>query len=158
MPLLQERIAELRSKNLGATEISKILGIHITTYYYHTSEKRKRQCIDRLLALKKDNKIQALEYKGGKCQKCGYNKCSGALVFHHKDPALKELIVAGRAHAWLKLKEELDKTVLLCCRCHTELHEGVWTKDELDDLGLIFIPNGVNTGRGILPPSKRKRS
>jgi len=33
-------------------------------------------------------------YKGGKCVKCGYNRCSDALVFHHIDPFKKELQIA----------------------------------------------------------------
>jgi hypothetical protein len=27
-----------------------------------------------------------VEYKGGKCQKCGYDKCERALTFHHRNP------------------------------------------------------------------------
>ena len=31
-------------------------------------------------------KALAIEYKGGKCQLCGYNKYQGALDLHHIDP------------------------------------------------------------------------
>ena len=31
-------------------------------------------------------KVKALEYKGNKCQICGYIKYVGALEFHHLDP------------------------------------------------------------------------
>lgn len=31
----------------------------------------------------KRTKEKLIEYKGGKCQVCGYNKCASALEFHH---------------------------------------------------------------------------
>jgi len=30
-------------------------------------------------------KVKAVEYKGGKCNSCGYSKCLDALHFHHRD-------------------------------------------------------------------------
>ena len=38
----------------------------------------------------KDRKKKAIEYKGGKCSSCGYNKCPDVLEFHHRDPKQKE--------------------------------------------------------------------
>lgn len=35
----------------------------------------------------KRTKEKLIEYKGGKCQVCGYNKCASALEFHHLDPS-----------------------------------------------------------------------
>jgi hypothetical protein len=67
------------------------------------------------------NKEKAVEYLGGKCELCGYNKDRSALVFHHKNPMEKE----GRVKLlgkWVKAKEELDKCQLLCANCHFELH------------------------------------
>jgi hypothetical protein len=60
---------------------------------------------------------------GGKCEICGYNKCSQALVFHHKNPEEKKFeISSGWSRKWETIKEEVLKCKLLCCRCHTELH------------------------------------
>lgn len=71
-------------------------------------------------------KKQAIEYKGGKCSKCGYSKCNRALVFHHLDPAKKDFQISGsHSFAWEKIKTELDKCVLLCSNCHMELHEAL---------------------------------
>ena len=59
---------------------------------------------------------------------CGYSKCTAALDFHHVEPSLKDGYGAGalRAHwTFEKNKTELDKCVLLCVRCHRELHSGV---------------------------------
>lgn len=36
-------------------------------------------------------KLKAVEYKGGKCEICGYNKCIDALEFHHLDPQKKRI-------------------------------------------------------------------
>ena len=76
-------------------------------------------CIERW----RKRKLFAVEYKGGKCSKCGYDKCIGALEFHHLDPSEKE------AH-WTKMRlwsesrllKELDKCILLCANCHREIH------------------------------------
>lgn len=73
---------------------------------------------------RRDLKTLAIEYKGGCCQQCGYNKCTAALQFHHLDPNEKEfgLSVGGVTRAWSKVKAELDKCVLLCANCHAETH------------------------------------
>ncbi len=64
-----------------------------------------------------------VEYKGGKCQLCGYNKCIAALVFHHVDPSQKDFgLGSGTTRSIDKLKTEADKCVLLCANCHTEVH------------------------------------
>lgn len=72
---------------------------------------------------RKQVKEKAVEYKGGSCVRCGYNKCIHALVFHHKNPAKKEFLISGNhCYAWERIKRELDKCVLLCHNCHTEVH------------------------------------
>jgi len=59
------------------------------------------------------------------CSLCGYNKCAKALVFHHvKGNKDFEIAQSFREHMSLeKIKTEIDKCIVLCCRCHTELHE-----------------------------------
>ena len=57
-------------------------------------------------------KIKAIEYKGGKCEDCGYNKNSAALSFHHlrdKKYSWKKL----RSKSWKRIKKELDKCICL---------------------------------------------
>lgn len=68
-------------------------------------------------------KQQSVDYLGGKCSKCGYDKCIAALEFHHLDPKEKDVDYAN--YKWNfndKLKAELDKCVLLCANCHREEH------------------------------------
>lgn len=69
-------------------------------------------------------KRQCVEYKGGKCVQCGYNKCVAAFDFHHLDPSEKDF---GLSSVKLnrfddKIKQELDKCILLCSNCHRETH------------------------------------
>lgn len=45
---------------------------------------------DSLRLKKRKVKHILIEYKGGKCQKCDYNRCEGALQFHHRNPSEKE--------------------------------------------------------------------
>jgi predicted transcriptional regulator len=75
----------------------------------------------------KSNKRVYIEYKGGKCEKCGYSKCFSALEFHHKNPSIKDLRFTGIRYWGIeKAKPELDKCLLLCANCHREKHEGLW--------------------------------
>jgi len=69
-------------------------------------------------------KIMAIEYMGGKCCKCGYDKCVAALEFHHMDESQKEFGIAykGYTRSWEKVRVELDKCMLVCSNCHREIH------------------------------------
>jgi 5-methylcytosine-specific restriction endonuclease McrA len=77
------------------------------------------------LKKRRDLKLKAIEYKGGKCNRCGYYKSVYALQFHHIDPAEKDFNIGqkGSTRAWATVKAELDKCVLLCANCHFEEHE-----------------------------------
>jgi hypothetical protein len=76
---------------------------------------------------RKTIKLKALEYKGGKCVLCGYNKCVSSLDFHHTEPNAKDFAIAakGCCRSWEKVKAELDKCILVCRNCHGEIHAGV---------------------------------
>lgn len=68
-------------------------------------------------------KDRALAYKGGRCGRCGYDRNSAALQFHHRDPSRKDFQISG-AHArrWSAIEAELEKCDLLCANCHIEAH------------------------------------
>lgn len=67
-------------------------------------------------------KQMAVEYLGGKCIRCGYNRCVYALDCHHKDKTTKSFNISGaHSRSWKAIKEELDKCVLLCANCHREV-------------------------------------
>ncbi|AEW47723.1 putative HNH endonuclease 2 [Bacillus phage BCU4] len=68
---------------------------------------------------------KAIEYKGGKCSICGYDRCRWALEFHHINPEDKEFGISdGNTRSWDKVKVELDKCILLCANCHREVESG----------------------------------
>ncbi len=71
-------------------------------------------------------RVKALAYKGSKCERCGYDKCSAALEFHHLDPATKDPSFNQlRFWGWDRQQLELDKCILVCSNCHREIHAGV---------------------------------
>lgn len=72
-------------------------------------------------------KQQSIDYLGGCCSKCGYNKCNSALEFHHLDPNEKDIDYLNQRMSFEKLKPELDKCILVCANCHREIHS--LTKD-----------------------------
>ena len=76
--------------------------------------------IERQRKIKQD----AVEYKGGSCERCGYDNYIGALHFHHLDPNIKD--VSWKTFKLRKFndafKAELDKCILLCANCHAEMH------------------------------------
>ena len=71
-------------------------------------------------------KAKAIEYKGGKCVLCGYDRCNAALEFHRLDKKAKGfgLSRGGRIRSWESMKKELDKCILVCANCHREVEVG----------------------------------
>lgn len=83
------------------------------------SDAKRQACIK----LKRKNKARAVEYKGGKCQRCQgvFHPC--VYDFHHTDPTLKEARVSHLMSVkWENVKVELDKCELLCSNCHRLEH------------------------------------
>jgi hypothetical protein len=71
----------------------------------------------------RQRKLKAIEYKGGKCLSCGYNKYPDVLEFHHRDPIEKEFEWKKlRKRNWESVLKELDKCDMLCANCHRERH------------------------------------
>jgi len=86
--------------------------------YSDRKEANKASVIKR----RKKNKLLLVEYKGGKCERCGYDKCISALEFHHLDPTTKKSKNLGTTVAIEKQKAEADKCILVCANCHREIH------------------------------------
>ena len=70
--------------------------------------------------------------RGGKCERCGYDKYLGALDFHHIDPNEKELTIGNRDFKLKDCIEETKKCILICSNCHREFHAGLWNIEELN--------------------------
>lgn len=81
----------------------------------------------------RDNKQRLVEFLGGQCVVCGYNRYVGAMHFHHTEPNLKVIPWNKiRSANWDTLKAWAlgEKVVLHCANCHIELHgiaEGSYT-------------------------------
>lgn len=71
--------------------------------------------------------MQAIEYLGGKCQICGYDRCIDALDIHHKDPKKKSFGISedGVTRSWERVKAEIEHCILICANCHREVHAGI---------------------------------
>ena len=91
---------------------------------------RCRKCsVEAVQRRREKVKLMAVEHKGGCCIKCGYNKCMGALEFHHTDPTQKDFAISnnGTTKAWSKIIIELEKCILVCANCHREIHHELHT-------------------------------
>lgn len=76
------------------------------------------------LGRQRNFKKQMVDYKGGKCMKCGYDKCINALEFHHMNPQEKDFTLSHmKNYSFNKIvTDELDKCILVCANCHREIH------------------------------------
>jgi len=55
----------------------------------------KQRLKDAVKAARRRIKADSIEYKGGKCRICGYDRCDGALQFHHLDPSKKDFQISS---------------------------------------------------------------
>lgn len=95
-----------------------------------TKKSSEQKKIDARLSVKKFRKkirLKVVDYLGGKCSICGYNKCIDALHAHHMDMDKKKFGISARGYtnSWDKIKDEVDKCILLCANCHAEVHSVV---------------------------------
>ncbi len=103
-------------------------GLHNTKVLSSKPDKRKsRKSGLKVISWRQRVKLRAIDYKGGKCQICGYSRCHQALDFHHLDPKQKEFSLSGISRSWDSIKSEIDKCILVCANCHREIHAGMVT-------------------------------
>ena len=120
---------------------------------------RRQYLIRAVHARRKKVRQMSIEYKGGKCEKCGYDRCIEALDFHHRNKANKDFSISSKGYtrSWKRVMEELDKCMILCANCHRELHAHVSSScEKLQD------EKRVNSGkplklRAILSQARQKR-
>lgn len=90
------------------------------------AEYQKARRVKKVTNWRRRTKWKLVLYKGGKCQRCGYDKAIPAVYdFHHRDSSEKEFGLAkeGRCRGFETLKKEVDKCDLLCKNCHAEVHD-----------------------------------
>ena len=124
-----EKINELYDSGMTCIEVSKELNISKTTVLKYIRNIRKISEAElkinkfqQVMNWRKKAKMKLVEYKGGKCEKCEYNKCINALEFHHLNPNEKDFTIGGKSWSFEKLKKESDKCILVCSNCHKEIH------------------------------------
>lgn len=84
---------------------------------------------DNITAKRRAIKKQLIKEAGGKCQKCGYDKCMRALEFHHLDPNEKDFGISRQLNRSMnELRNEIKKCILLCSNCHAEEHQSLYEK------------------------------
>lgn len=79
---------------------------------------------------------RAINYLGGRCVICGYAKCAAAFDFHHPNPLEKDFNISSKMTSWEAILPELSKCLLLCARCHREVHDGLHAGYLIDDSAL----------------------
>lgn len=128
---LVNKINELYKSGNSSYTISKILGISKSTALKYISKenirtkkktKTKKDKSEYIMRWKKNLKKSLVEYKGSKCEMCGYDRCIEALEFHHSDPSKKDFSISTKLFGIEKMKKEVDKCLLLCSNCHREKH------------------------------------
>lgn len=109
--------------------IRRVCKFHGEQDFYLANKKNYWKCrkcnVERVKKRRQNVKLMAVEYKGGCCVICSYNKCVKALDFHHLNPKEKDFSISKRGHtrSWNRIKIELDKCILVCSNCHSEIHE-----------------------------------
>ena len=115
------------NKSMGISR--KRLQIHMcpTCGRKHTNKTRNLECYNcKNKKIRMDRKNKAYIILGNKCHVCGYDNCKDALAIHHIDPSKKSFTLSmGWGLAWEQIEKEISKCVLLCCRCHAEIHNGI---------------------------------
>lgn len=136
-----EVIAQIKEayKTKTSREVAKEFGISQVVVRYHGGskprpkedlEEKRRKSVISVSNRRRKVKEELVKYKGGCCERCGYNKYIGALEFHHKEPSQKDFSVAnkGATKSLDFLKTEVDKCMLVCANCHREIHEELRVK------------------------------
>ena len=78
---------------------------------------------------------------GGKCQICQYEGCDAAFAFHHKVPSEKKFEISKYKKKDLTnylFLRELEKCILVCHRCHSEIHSGLH-QDKIKEIPEMFL-------------------
>lgn len=121
LPLDAPKYTERECKRHG-------LGIFVLAHY--TPSQRGYVCqtcsTQRSITRRRGNKEILVAENGGSCSRCGYNKCIGALHFHHADYLTKSIGIGKvMSRSLERAREEVAKCVLLCANCHAEVEESL---------------------------------
>lgn len=126
-PFKKHNTAQLEKTNIVDGKIQCECQICERKYVLkRTSGHNKTICNSCRTALRRYKiKKELLEYKGCKCERCGYNKNIKNLEFHHLNPAEKDFDISteGGIRSIEEFKKEVDKCILVCTICHRDIHD-----------------------------------
>lgn len=134
--LTPELIEEIQTKYNEIGNLKKVVKLYHISFerlskVIKHGKKKKVSNTEAVESWRKRKKKALVEYKGGKCQCCGYSKCIEALEFHHLDPNIKSFTISGKSKSFNSLKNEVDKCILVCSNCHKEIHAGLINIDTI---------------------------
>ena len=134
--LTPELIEEIQAKYNEIGNLKKVVKLYHISFerlskVIKHGKKKKISNTEAVESWRKRKKKALVEYKGGKCQCCGYSKCIEALEFHHLDPNIKSFTISGKSKSFNSLKSEVDKCILVCSNCHKEIHAGLINIDTI---------------------------
>ena len=94
-------------------------------YRQKNKERHRQSTRDVKNKRRKENKIRAINYLGGECERCGLTSPYYSVFdFHHRDPNEKEADPGSLMHrSWETIFKEINKCILLCANCHRIIHE-----------------------------------
>lgn len=124
----KERFQKMYDEIGSLKKVAKLTGRSFETvkkYVQVRARVKKVTNSESVILWRKKTKKKLIEYKGGKCELCGYSKCDSALQFHHKNPNEKDFSISGKSLSFDRLKNEVDKCMLVCSNCHAEIHEKI---------------------------------
>lgn len=104
--------------------VCRTCGIKGKTHFYSNAKYQCKKCWNQRTYKSGIDKVNKLKSEfGGRCGRCGYDKCLGALEFHHIEPTVKEFTLGHRRGLSEEaLRIELSKCELVCANCHREIH------------------------------------
>ena len=134
--LTPELIEEIQTKYNEIGNLKKVVKLYHISFerlskVIKHGKKKKVSNTEAVESWRKRKKKALVEYKGGKCQCCGYSRCIEALEFHHLDPNIKSFTISGKSKSFNSLKSEVDKCILVCSNCHKEIHAGLINIDTI---------------------------
>ena len=134
--LTPELIKEIQAKYNEIGNLKKVVKLYHISFerlskVIKHGKKKKVSNTEAVESWRKRKKKALVEYKGGKCQCCGYSRCIEALEFHHLDPNIKSFTISGKSKSFNSLKSEVDKCILVCSNCHKEIHAGLINIDTI---------------------------
>lgn len=96
--------------------------------YYHNSPNYQKVAKEGAANRRKLAKDFVTEWKLKGCIYCGYNKCADAIDCHHTGNKESDIgLMKRKGMSLIRIKQELEKCIPLCCRCHREYHVGLIT-------------------------------